>query len=226
MRISPIFIALAASAGIAGAASVNIINPGFEDDVALVQGSGGWSDAVPNGWSDPQGGDNTNFMETIGGFASDGLAHLGFDGNEFGLIYQDLGTAWAANTTYTFTVGVGNRANWGAGTGRFSLTSSLDALPAPGAVGGPYTLYTPSGFFSDLDTSTIAPAGGTFGDATFSWTTGAVAPAGNLRISVQNLTGTRLHIDNIRLDATAIPEPTASVLGLLGAAFVLRRRRA
>jgi hypothetical protein len=121
---------------------------------------------------------------------------------------------------------VGNRANWGAGAGRFSLTSSLDALPAPGAVGGPYTLYTPSGFFSDLDTSTIAPAGGTFGDATFSWTTGAVAPVGNLRISIQSLNATRLHVDNVRLDATVIPEPAAGVLGLLGVAFVLRRRRA
>jgi hypothetical protein len=66
MRTSPILIALAASAEIAGAASVNIVNPGFEDDLALIQGGGGWSDAVPNGWSDPQGGDNTNFMETIG----------------------------------------------------------------------------------------------------------------------------------------------------------------
>jgi uncharacterized protein (TIGR03382 family) len=30
----------------------------------------------------------------------------------------------------------------------------------------------------------------------------------------------------VRLDATVIPEPAAGVLGLLGVAFVLRRRRA
>jgi hypothetical protein len=52
------------------------------------------------------------------------------------------------------------------------------------------------------------------------------APAGHLRISIQNLTAARLPADNVRLDATAIPEPAAGLLGLPGAACVLRRRRA
>jgi hypothetical protein len=210
------------------AAALNIVNPGFESDLATAQGNGGWSDAVPTGWSDPQGADNTNFLETIGGFASEGQVHLGFDGNEFGMVYQDLGVAWAPNTTYTLTVGVGRRGGFGAGLGRFGLGSSLDVLPASGpSPDGPYSLHTPSVFFSDFDTATVAVTDGTFSDAVFSFTTGAIAPAGNVRVSVQEISATRIHVDNFRLDATAaVPEPSSvALLGVLSG-LALRRRRA
>lgn len=215
-----------AMTGVAQAASVTIVNPGFE---AAGLAAGGWSDNAPTGWSDPQGNDNTNFIEVISGFASEGTHHLGFDGNEFGMVYQDLGVAWAPNTTYTLTVGVGNRSGTGAGTGRFGLGTSLDPVaPATNLGGnGPYFLHSPSVFFADLDTSTVAPTGGTFADAIFTYTTGAVAPAGNVRISVQEISGTRIHIDNFRLDATPVPEPTVAGTAFL-AAFgltMLRRRR-
>jgi hypothetical protein len=209
------------------AASVTITNPGFEADIASLQGGTSWSDAVPAGWSDPQGGDNTNFMELIAGFAGDGQVHLGFDGNELGLIYQDLGTVWAPNTQYTLTVGAGNRTGFGAGTGRFSLISSNEALPAAGPIGnGPYVLFAPTtGFSSDLDTATVSTVGNAFADATFQWVTGAVAPAGNLRLTVQSTGAVRLHLDNVRLDATVIPEPASAGLGLLISAFLFGRRR-
>ncbi len=225
-RASFCLASLFLSVSLAGAVGVTITNPGFEDDLGAAQAGGGWTDAVPTGWADPQGGDNTNFMEVIGGFASEGQVHLGFDGNELGMVYQDLGTAWAPNTTYTLTVGVGNRAGFGAGVGRFFLTSSFDALPAAGPVGGPYSLYTPSVFSADLDTFTIVPADNTFGDAVFTYTTGPVAPVGNLRIGVQQTSATRVHVDNWRLDATVIPEPSTAAVLALAAGLVLRRRRA
>ncbi len=227
MRTSLIAVtALVFAVARAQAASIPILNPGFELDTAAAAGGGGWTDAVPTDWSDPQGGDNTNFIENIGGFASEGSTHLGYDGNEFGMVYQDLSTAWAPNTSYTFTVGVGNRAGTGAGTGRFGLGSSLDVLSPAGPFGGPYSLQTPSVFFSDFNTATIVPDNGTnyFGDATFTFSTGAVAPAGNIRISVQEISGTRIHVDNFRLDA--IPEPSSLATLGLAAGLLMRRRRA
>lgn len=226
--MKPLFLSLMfllSTLSFSGAAGVTITNSGFETDAL---GAGGWSDAVPAGWSDPQGGDNTNFMENISGFASDGSNHLGFDGNEYGMIYQNLSAAWAPNTIYTFTVGVGNRnANFGAGTGRFFLASSLEPLPPPGPFDGPYSLYTPgSGWYTDYDTSLTVPAPTAFGDVTFTYTTGAVAPTGNIRIGVQEISGIRLHVDNFRLDATAIPEPSAAVILAMAVGLAFRRRHA
>jgi hypothetical protein len=203
----------------AGAVGVSINNPGFESDALA---AGGWSDAPPSGWTDPAGSSNGNFLEHITGFASDGFNHLGFDQSAdggVGMVYQDLSTAWAPNTTYTLTVGVGNRSGWGAGTGRFGFGSSLDAPPSPGV------LNTPSVFFSDLNTALAAPVTGTFADLTVSFSTGAIAPAGNIRLSVQRISdlGPRLHIDNIRLDV--IPEPSAAATLALAAGLLLRRRR-
>ena len=209
------------------AAALSIVNPGFESDAGVVSGGTSWSNNAQTGWSDPQGNDNTNFIENIGGFSSNGIVHVGFDANEFGMIYQDLSTAWAANTKYTLTVGVGNRNGTGAGTGRFGFGKSTDVL-SPGVAGdnGPYVLQTPSLYFSDLDTATVATAGGSFADATFTFSTGAVAPSGNIRISAQWKAGPRLHVDNFRLDGSPIPEPTS--LATLGLALGLlsRRRRA
>jgi hypothetical protein len=113
-------------ASAARAASITIVNSGFEADAGLVNGGTTWSDNTPTGWLDPDNpgsNPNSNFIENISGFSSDGIVHLGFDGNENGIIYQDLSTAWAPNMMYTLTLGVGNRTNTGAAWG-FS-----DSLP-------------------------------------------------------------------------------------------------
>ena len=215
-----IFASAAITAVTARAASVTITNPGYEDDVLA---PGAWSDATPNGWLDPDnpgGNPNANFIEYIAGFASEGVNHLGFDGNENGIIYQDLSTAWAANTSYTLTIGVGNRAGGtGAGTGLFGLTSTNDGVIVSNDA------FASALFSQTVDTSTIAPVGGTFGDLVLNYSTGAVAPAGNIRIFAKETSGVRIHLDNFRLDATVIPEPSSlAALGLAG--LLMRRRRA
>lgn len=219
-KIKQLLAVSLAMTGVAQAASVTIANPGFESDALA---AGGWSDNAPTGWTDPEGNAGTNFMEHITGFASEGTNHLGFNGG-LSMVYQDLGTAWAPNTTYTLLVGVGNRTGFGAGTGRFGFWSTADAAPAAGA---PASILTPTVYFSDVDTALVAPTGQTFADATVSFTTGAVAPAGNIRLSVQQNSGIRVHVDNFRLDATPVPEPTVAGTAFL-AAFgltMLRRRR-
>lgn len=221
MRTTLILLATAAlTAATTRAASITLTNPGFEDDVLA---PGGWSDAIPTGWQDPAGGDNSNFIEYIAGFSSEGVNHVGFDANEFGLVYQDLSTPWAPNTTYTLTFGVGNRnaGNFAAGAGRFGFGSDTEGAPAA------FAPYTPIVYSEDIFTGTFATAASTFADTSISFTTGAAAPAGNIRISVQNLdTGTRLHVDNFRLDATPIPEPASMATLALAAGLLIRRRRA
>ena len=76
------------------------------------------------------------------------------------------------------------------------------------------------------NTSTIASVGGTFGDMTLTYTTGAVAPTGNIRLFVKEVdTATRIHVDNFRLDATPIPEPSVLAGFMLGGGLLIRRRR-
>ena len=203
----------------AQAASVTIVNPGFETDAATAQAGGGWSDNVPTGWGDPDGNSNTNFIETITGFASEGITHVGFDPNENGIIYQDLSTAWSPNTKYTLTVGVGRRAGFGAGTGLFGLTSTNDGAVVSN------DLFSLAAFAQTVDTGLIATVDGTFADMTLTFTTGAVAPTGNIRLFVKDVSATRIHVDNFRLDAVAVPEPAAALTAVLGAGLLLRRRR-
>jgi hypothetical protein len=207
----------------AQAATVNIVNPGFESDAGLVNGATTWSDNTPTGWLDPDNpgtNPNSNFIENIGGFASEGIVHLGFDANENGIIYQDLSTSWAPNTKYTLKIGVGNRTNTGAGTGLFGLTSTND-----GVVTSNFS-FAGAAFSQTVNTGTIAVTPGTFADMTLTFTTGAVAPSGNIRLFVKEVdTATRIHVDNFRLDATAVPEPSALAILTLASGLLIRRRR-
>ncbi len=207
--------AILLSAGFASAVSVAITNPGFETDA---QGAGGWSDNVPTGWNDPNGNSNDNFMENITGFASEGVMHLGMErpgavtAGTRNYVYQDLATAWAPNTKYTLTVGVGNRSGFGQGATVLAFGSTSDAA-------GVFTASTTVAENSN-------PNPNTFQDFTLEFTTGAVAPTGNIRIYGENISaGIRTHFDNFRLDAIAVPEPASLAAGLMGGLGLMIRRR-
>jgi hypothetical protein len=215
---------LVAGISTAGAVAVNIVNPGFESDAGLLTAGTTWSDNTPTGWLDPDnpgGNPNSNFLENIAGFSSDGIVHLGFDATENGIVYQDLSTAWAPNTKYTLTVGVGNRSGFGAGNGMFGLTSTNDGVVASN------DSFSLAPFSQVVNTSIAASVAGSFADISLVFTTGALAPAGNIRLFVKEVdTVSRIHVDNFRLDAApAVPEPSTAAVLTLGAGLLRRRRR-
>jgi len=78
---------------------------------------------------------------------------------------------------------------------------------------------------TSASTTAVSPAN-TFQDFTYTFVTGAVAPAGNVGIRL-GATGGRGLFDNVRLDAS-VPEPSSlGLLGLttLGIGAIRRRRR-
>jgi hypothetical protein len=200
------------------AAQVIVSNSSFEDQALS---AGGWTNNTPPGWQEPppvNGGDS--FTEYIAGFSSDGVNHEGIANRSF--IFQDLGVPAQPLTSYTLTVGVGNRNDNFTQPGNISRFSLL----AGGETG---TVIATR----DVDASTFAD--GSFQDFSAIGVTGAAAPAGNLTIRLEVVsTGTppgnadRAHFDNVRLDASPVPEPSA--LGVLSAVSVAglglgRRRR-
>ena len=208
------------------ATSISVSNHSFED--AGLAG-GGWSDCIdvacgnpdPDDWinPDPSGVSNLNmaFAEVIAGFAADGTHHVGIDTDSPGLeVAQSVDPfGLLPNTTYTLTVAVGNR------NANFSPVGSLSTIAL--YVGGSATTGG-----TLVDAATIAPpaTASTFADLTLVTNTGSTVPAGALWIVLQN-TGPvgRAHFDNVRLDATPIPEPSTMMLLATGCCGLLASRR-
>jgi hypothetical protein len=86
--------------------------------------------------------------------------------------------------------------------------------------------FATAAFSQTVNTGTIATVPGTFADMTLVFTTGAVAPTGNIRLFVKEVDpATRIHVDNFRLDGTLVPEPSSAAAILFGAGLLIRRRR-
>ena len=137
---------------------------------------------------------------------ADGLQAIYING---GSISQDVG-ALLANTTYTLTVAAGNQPGYGPGsTGTISLVDSSNTVLASDTFGQP-ALQT--GNFTDFT------AGFTSSSAVF----------GDLTIVLALASGSQVDFDNVRLNATAVPEPFTLALlgsGLFGLVAVRRRAR-
>lgn len=145
-----------------------------------------------------------------------------FAGIESGLV-QTLTATLQTNTRYTLTVEVGNMANDPSPSNTFVFTGfpgyRVDLLAGGQVIAS--------------DNNTLLPAEGTFLTSQVSLSIGAshVLAGQALGIRLVNLNagpGIEVNFDNVRLDATAIPEP-ATVASLFGAATlalaVLRRRK-
>jgi hypothetical protein len=189
------------------AAPVPIANHSFETP-DLTSGGNTWSNANID-WGDPDPGINDQFTEFIANFASEGQQHVGInatDTNNNGLVdplVQDLAATYAPNTIYTLTVGVGNR------NATFTIPGNESIFRLADAATGNVLAE------SIVDASTIPV--GTFEDRSLVFTTGASGgPVGNgIRIVLANGPAGRSHFDNIRLDATVIPEPATMTLLLI-----------
>lgn len=147
-----------------------------------------------------------------------------FAGIESGLV-QTLAATLQINTRYTLTVEVGNMANDPSPSNTFVFTGfpgyRVDLLAGGQVIAS--------------DNNSLLPAEGTFLTSQFSLSIGAshVLAGQSLGIRLVNLNaapGIEVNFDNVRLDATAIPEP-ATAAGLLGtvvlmmSAFARRRQR-
>lgn len=221
----------------AKAAPVPIANHSFESPDVM----GGWQDVLPDNWLGG-GGLAGRWVEnnaSVGFSGGDGVQHAGID-TDGGYIYQDLGVAFAANTKYTIDLASAHRAGFNHGIVEFGLFSS-DAIGTDVGTPGFMDIQgvwsgsgNPSGDdqFNQLrDASLLSTIGtGSLGNV-YTYTTGGVAPSGNVVVFIRDASGGRQTFDNIRLDATPIPEPAGIVLmmaacGSLLAVGARRKERA
>lgn len=227
-RILPLFFSLVGTVGLSHAASVVIYNHSFElpDRPA---GFGGWDNATGHatyGWIENGSG---GLVDVTGATqiaatpdATDGNQAIALNGGAMMMLldstYSPIATTVTlqANTIYTLTFDVGDRTDtpFGGGEIRFG--------------------YGGTGVAADIGTNLLTatsvtnptPSNGGWATWTSTFQTGAT-PAGlgqALRIEFA-VSGVQTVFDNVRLDASAVPEPSAMLLGALGTLLLLRRRR-
>lgn len=189
------------SGSAASAASVTVQNPSFE-----TPGGGSAVYTPATGWV----GNSFSEISADVGITTGGTGAR-YGGQESGSsMTQDLGVSFAPSTKYTLQVSIGNRPGTSNpdGTATFGLT-------AGGADVGTFTAVA-------VETTVTAA---TFGEFSYIFTTGPTAPTGNVGVRLGAVGGRALY-DNVRLDATAVPEPaTAGLAGVALAGLLARRRR-
>lgn len=243
------------AASLAQAASITVVNGGFED-TSVGTTFNEFTFGPPAGWSlyDPNNitsdGDGPSFfVGTIAPPVVSGQTQYFPDGapegsrvgiafnflssrvaGEYGLV-QTLSATLQADTAYSLRVRVGNIAS---GTSVDNTVYNLDGFPG-------YRIdLLAGGVVIASDNNSLLPAEGTFLESTINLTTGAShAQLGQaLGIRLVNLNvidgaaptaDLEVDFDHVRLDAVAIPEPASAgvLLGLLagGLAAAGRRRR-
>lgn len=236
---TPALALLAALAATASSAvEILITNPGFENPAT---GAGTFvTDSAPSGWSTYG---SLNFSNrTVGVLNPGGTTLYGSvpGGSNVGVVFlssggapasspagfqQTLSATLANNTTYTFSVSVGNIAN--------DSTHPHNQFDFSGFPGYRLELVAGSTVVASQQNA-VAPAEGTFVTTSFTYTTDDDDPLAGSTLAIRLLNldasaGLEVNFDNVSLTATAVPEPAtaAAALGLvfLGAATRRRFRR-
>jgi hapalindole H/12-epi-hapalindole U/12-epi-fischerindole U synthase len=252
--LRPLLLALGfGSALSASAVSITVLNPGFEDNiitdgafVVFSDGPANWSRYDPSNLIDNNGNavgvirpniTNPYFPAGTTEGANAALVFLGGGVNGEAGLQQTLSATLQANTRYTLTVDIGNIASGtslAGSSGGAGVFFDLDGFPG-------YRLDLLAGgvvIGSDNNSLGASIPEGQFRTASFNVDIGAAhAQLGQtLGIRLVNLdqAGTteipniEVDFDNVRLDATAVPEPATAALFVsgiaLGVAFSRRRR--
>lgn len=212
-----------------------IQNHSFENPVTPAATFSGTNNAAPPGWtiSDTSSGmqdfryygvwnpETTNSYTS--GAPDEHNVGVVFLINDFNLtpggLQQTLSSTIQPFMQYTLTVEVGNFAPENSPTPTFDFT---------GFPGYRVELLA-GGVVIAFDNNTLTPAEGQFLTSTVTFTTDANPGTGNLGIRLLNLNGPGIEVnfDDVRLDATAVPEPApAAMVGVAGfLAWMWRRRR-
>lgn len=230
-------------AAICSASAVTINNPGFETDIV---GSGSFNSAItPASWStyDPTNVLNRNYSDVGVLNPTPPLYTAAPEGSNVALIFlwpqnagdynqpvglqQLLTSSLQPNTQYTLTVQVGNIGDAG------PVPYELSGFPgyAVQLLAGP-NLNSLTLLSQDNNTLSIPEA--TFSLSTVTYTTGSsVTPGQFLAIRLLNLnlgnpnSGIEVNYDDVKLDASAVPEPSSAALlvGSLLVASAINRKR-
>lgn len=213
----------------AQSATVTINNPSFESQTIANGTFNGGQASGPTNWAVYNSG-ATNNMRYFGVWNPTGTTTFmngAPDGVNVGVVYlenlsnlaeaglqQTLGATLQLSTEYKLMVDVGNFTN---------ATFDSDGFP-----GYRVEILAGSTLIAS-DNNTLSPTEGFFETSTVSFTTGSShANAGEaLTIRLVNLNGpgTEVNFDDVRLDATPTPEPSALALGAMSMVCVMFKRR-
>lgn len=239
MRISPLPLIGAALFALvlpAAADELFIENPSFENPASgpatFTEGATGWT--ISDAWA---GASGFRYYGVWNPEGTDSYVNGAPDGDNVGVVFlinnfnptpgglqQTLGSTLQLSTRYTLSVEVGNFAPSGS---EFNFT---------GFPGYRVELLA-GGVVIASDDNTLAPAEGIFLTSTVTYTTGTSDPLAGQSLGIRllnlnqssvspaNASGIEVNFDDVRLDATAVPEPSGLLLFGLGSVVALRMLR-
>ena len=214
--------------------SIPVTNYNFSDP--LVTGNSGYyQTGTPTGWSTQgfsgqyiENGSNGGFTTPISspgtdpvpnptgyqpGLSGPNYQYVANDGS--GTIYQDLGVAFKPDTTYTVDISGGHRENFNGNYTTFGLVAGTGSIPTDGSA--PTPIGGTAGFINEnalrVGSFNWASVIGSPNASVYTFTTGNIAPLGDVVVYVNNVSGGRLELGGVTVSTT--PEPASLAIWAL-----------